>query len=101
AAVAATSPQIAEEALSLIRVDYEPLPPVTDVRAAMKGDAPLLHEGMVTQSLGKPTATQSNVAKHFQFKLGEIAEGFALAKVVIERGFQTATVHQGYIEPHN
>src|SRR5205823_7141571 len=60
-----------------------------------------LHEGMATQSLGKPTAKQSNVAKHFQFKLGEINEGFAQAKVVIEREFQTATVHQGYIEPHN
>ncbi len=44
AAVAATSPHIAEEALKLIAVDYEPLPPVLDVRAAMRDDAPLLHD---------------------------------------------------------
>src|SRR5438105_2580707 len=59
AAVAATSPHIAEEALALIAVDYEPLPPVLEVRAAMKPEAPLLHEDLVTQSLsqknGKPS----------------------------------------------
>jgi CO/xanthine dehydrogenase Mo-binding subunit len=101
AAVAATSPQLAEEALGLIRVDYEPLPPVTDVVAAMRDDAPLLHEKMVTESLGKPTGKTSNVAKHFQFKLGDADKAFASAAVVIEREFRTATVHQGYIEPHN
>ena len=101
AAVAATNPHIAEEALGLIKVDYELLPPVLDVREAMKDSAPLLHENMVTKSLGKPTGRHSNVAKHFQFKLGEVEKAFAAAEVVIEREFHTATVHQGYIEPHN
>jgi len=101
AAVAATSPHIAEEALKLIRVDYEPLPPVIDVRAAMKDGAPLLHEDLITESLGKPTGKRSNVAKHFQFKRGDVDQGFQQAVVVVEREFHTATVHQGYIEPHN
>lgn len=101
AAVAATTPQIAEEALSLIRVDYEPLLAVTDVIAAMGDKAPLLHEGLITESLGKPTGKPSNVAKHFQFKQGDPAKAFASAAVVVEREFRTATVHQGYIEPHN
>src|SRR6516162_611062 len=100
-AVAAVSPHVAEEALKLIRVDYEPLPPVLDVREAMKDGAPLLHDDLTTESLGKPTGKKSNVAKHFQFKLGDVDKGFAAAAVVIEREFQTATVHQGYIEPHN
>src|SRR5690242_12415889 len=47
AAVAATSPSIAEEALRLIKVDYEVLPHVIDVEAAMAPDAPLLHEDMI------------------------------------------------------
>src|SRR5262249_35092001 len=51
--------------------------------------------------LGKPTDRHSNIAKHIQFKLGDVARGFAAAAVVIEREFTTATVHQGYIEPHN
>jgi CO/xanthine dehydrogenase Mo-binding subunit len=101
AAVAATSPHAAEEAIKLIEVDYEPLPPVIDVRAAMQDGAPLLHEDLYTESLGKPADRPSNVAKHFQFKLGDPAKGFADATVVVEREFQTATVHQGYIEPHN
>ncbi len=101
AAVAAISPHVAEETLALIEVDYEPLPPVIDVRAAMKNTAPLLHDDLITESLGQTTGKPSNVAKHFQFKLGDTAQGFAAAKVIVEREFHTATVHQGYIEPHN
>ncbi len=100
AAVAAVSPHVAEEALKLIAVEYQPLPHVTDVVEAMRDGAPLLHEQMVTESLGKKTDRRSNVAKHFQFKLGDADKGFAEAAVVVEREFHTATVHQGYIEPH-
>ncbi len=101
AAVAAVNAHIAEEALNLIEVDYEPLPAAMEVCSAMKPGAPLVHEDLVTQSLGKPTGQVSNVAKHFQFKLGDPDKGFAEATVIIEREFHTATVHQGYIEPHN
>jgi CO/xanthine dehydrogenase Mo-binding subunit len=101
AAVAATSPHIAEEALSLIQVDYEVLSPVLDVREAMQESAPLLHDNLKTKSLGEQTDRQSNIATHNQFKLGEPDKGFAEADVVIEREFTTATVHQGYIETHN
>jgi xanthine dehydrogenase molybdenum-binding subunit len=101
AAVAATSPYIAEEALSLIEVDYEVLPPVLDVREAMQDDAPLLHDNLKTKTLGAQTDKLSNIATHNQFKLGDLDKGFAEADLVIEREFRTATVHQGYIETHN
>src|SRR5215469_8239430 len=42
AAVAATSPHVAEEALKLIEVDYEPLDPVMTAEDAMKPEAPIL-----------------------------------------------------------
>jgi CO/xanthine dehydrogenase Mo-binding subunit len=100
AAVAATTPQIAEEAIKLITADFELLPPLIDVREAMREGAPLLHDDLVTESLGKPTNKRSNIAKHFQFELGDIEKGFKEAAVVVEREFTTATVHQGYIEPH-
>jgi CO/xanthine dehydrogenase Mo-binding subunit len=51
--------------------------------------------------LGKKTDKRSNIASHYRFKLGDVAQGFRDADVVIEREFNTATVHQGYIEPHN
>jgi CO/xanthine dehydrogenase Mo-binding subunit len=101
AAVAAVNGHVAEEALKLIAVDYELLPPVIDVRAAMEDDAPLLLDDLITESLGQPTGKHSNIAKHFQFKMGDPDKAFAQAAVVVEREFQTATVHQGYIEPHN
>ncbi len=101
AAVAATSPHIAEEALDLIEVEYEPLPAVIDVREAMKEGAPLLDEKRTMQALGEDTGIHSNIATHNQFKLGDIEKGYSEADIVIEREYNTATVHQGYIEPHN
>ena len=101
AAVCATSTHIAEEALDLIQVDYEVLPPVMSIRDAMKDDAPLLHEDLTTRSLGEQTDKKSNVANYFQHKLGDTDRAFAEADVVVEREFTTSTVHQGYIEPHS
>jgi len=101
AAVAAVNPHIAEEALGLIDVQYEPLPAVTDVREAMAEGAPLLDEERTTKALGEDTGKRSNIASHNRNQIGDLEAGFAEADVVVEREFHTATVHQGYIEPHN
>src|SRR5262249_20610612 len=74
---------------------------ILDVRAAMRDDAPLLLDDLTTESLGRPTGKHSNIARHFRFEMGDVDQAFAAATVVIEREFHTATVHQGYIEPHN
>ena len=101
AGVAATSLHIAEEALGLIEVDYEVLKPVIHALDAMKEDAPLLHDFQTTQEFGEGTGKKSNIAMHSILKLGDIEKGFAAADVVAEYEVNTATVHQGYIEPHN
>ena len=101
AAVAATSPHIAEEALDLIEVAYEALPAVVDVRQAMAADAPLLDENRTTREFGEDTGNKSNIASHNQQQMGDVEQGFAEADAIVEREFTTATVHQGYIEPHN
>ncbi len=101
AGVAAVNAHVAEEACRLIDVDYEVLPHVLSVTEAIEADAPLLHEDQTTERFGEKTDTPSNVASHFQHKLGDLDEGFAEADIVIEREFHTATVHQGYLEPHN
>ena len=88
AAVSATSPHIAEQALDLIDVDYEVLPPVMDVRAAMEPDAPLLHEDLYTEFSGKLADKKpSNVAKKFLYEEGDIESGFAESDVVVEHEF--------------
>ncbi|PQO42087.1 xanthine dehydrogenase family protein molybdopterin-binding subunit [Blastopirellula marina] len=101
AAVAARSVHVAEEALALIQVAYEPLPSVIDVLEAMQDDAPILHESLRTDHLGKPGDQPTNVATHLQFETGDLDAGFAAADVVIEREYKTAMVHQAYIEPQN
>jgi CO/xanthine dehydrogenase Mo-binding subunit len=103
AAVAAINGHVAEEALKLIKVDYEPLPHVTDVRKALEPSAPILHPDLRTktpfeeQKSDKPT----NAATRICFKVGDVEKGFKDAAVIVERSFDTATVHQGYVEPHN
>jgi CO/xanthine dehydrogenase Mo-binding subunit len=101
AAVAATSPHVAEEALKLIDVRYDVLPPVLDVRSAMRPDAPILHDDLRTANVDPPSDRPSNVANVVRFERGDVAAAFAAADVVVEREFDTAMVHQGYIEPHN
>ena len=107
AAVAATSLAKAEEALSLIDVEYEVLPAVLNSEQAMQDDAPILHEQLLTMAtpLFKvggygDTSPGTNIANHFEFTLGDVNQGFELANIVVERDFHTVPVHQGYIEPH-
>ncbi|HVC56541.1 MAG TPA: xanthine dehydrogenase family protein molybdopterin-binding subunit [Stellaceae bacterium] len=100
AAVAATSPAIAEEALDLIEVDYEVLPHVIDVEDAMKPDAPVLHDDLFTQGVDPKPTKPSNIAKRIGFAKGDIAAGWKEAEVIVERRYTTQPVHQAYIEPH-
>ena len=106
AAVCAVNQHTAEEALALVEVDYEVLPTVLTWREAMADNAPLLHDDMTTYfrmerfSRGDDTGIKSNVAGHIQHTVGDVEAGFADSDIVIEREFETQTVHQGYIEPH-
>ncbi|MGV3605811.1 MAG: xanthine dehydrogenase family protein molybdopterin-binding subunit [Planctomycetaceae bacterium] len=100
AAVAAINVHVAEEAAKKIKVEYEVLPSVTWVLDAMKEGAPLLHPDLRMDSMGKKGDKPTNICTHLHFEQGNIAEGFKQADVVVEREFKTATVHQGYIEPH-
>ena len=101
AGVAASNPHVAEEAVQLIVVDYEVLPPAITVEDAMAEGAPILHDDLKTEELGEQTDKVSNIAQHFQHKKGDTAAGFAEADVTVEREYRAKTVHQGYIEPHN
>ena len=99
AAVAAATPQIAEEALSLIEVEYEPLPVVADIMEAFKPDAYILHPELRTRSLAGLSTEPTNVTLHINSEKGDIEKGFQEADVVIEREYVVDMAHQGYIEP--
>ncbi len=101
AAVAAIDPHIAEEAVRLIDIEYELHPPVMDCKQALAPDAVLLLPDIFTDTEGEIDGKPSNVTKHVIFEEGDLEGGFAEADVVVEAEYNTATVHQGYIETHN
>ncbi len=101
--MAAVSQQAAWDALALIQVEYEPLPIVLDAEEAMAAGAPTLFEDlqatMDPESVGLET-WPPNVANHLEQETGDLAEGFAMAQITVERQTRTCAIHQGYIEPH-
>jgi len=98
AAVAAVSEKVAREALKLIEVDYEVLPHVTDVDAAMRPGSPVLHEAGGDETV--PAGMSKNVMSRCEFGHGDIEAGLKAADEVLERTYKTEATHQGYIEPH-
>ncbi len=98
AAVAATTKLIAQDAARLVEVEYEVLPHVTDVDAAMAPGAPVIREGTADHSV--PEGMHPNVVKYIDFGHGDVDAGFAAADLVREQTYKTEATHQGYIEPH-
>ncbi len=98
AAVAATTKLLAQDAALLIEVEYEILPHVTDVDAAMAPGAPAIRPGSADPSV--PEGMHPNVIRYIDFGHGDLAAGFAAADLVREATYKTEATHQGYIEPH-
>ncbi len=89
AAVAATSLEAAERALSLIRVSYKPLPGVFDPLAAMAPDAPRIH-----------AQAESNLAAHIKIRYGDVEQGWPECDEVVEETVKTQMVEHCHLEPH-
>jgi CO/xanthine dehydrogenase Mo-binding subunit len=104
----------ARDAADRVVVEYEPLPPIVDVRKAAAPDAPVIWpEGLpkegadltaahaaVDKGEQETTGAPSNIHDEVHFARGDVERGFAEADVVIERVYRTPMVHQGYLEPH-
>ncbi|MFW6135456.1 MAG: xanthine dehydrogenase family protein molybdopterin-binding subunit [Chloroflexota bacterium] len=86
ALVAAETLEIAERAVGLIDVEYEPLPGVYDPLEAMKPGAPKVYE-------------PDNVVATWKVKKGDIEAGFAQADHIVENTFTTHFVDHAYLEP--
>lgn len=89
AAVAATDPETAQEALELIEVEYEPLTPVFDPVEAMQPGAPLVHDGV-----------ENNISARYIKKYGDLEAGFAEADHIREDTFSTQKQGHAPLEPH-
>lgn len=88
AAVAAESERIADDALHLIEVEYEPLPFVTDFRVALRPDAPKVRE------------SGNLVDEPKVYERGDVRAGFDAADVVVDQVYTTQVAHHNCLEPH-
>ena len=89
ALVAADSERIAEEAVKLIKVEYEELPGVFYLEDALKEGAPLAR-----------TDTTSNLLMDLHSVRGEVDEDFAKADLLLTHTFHFPHIIQGYLEPN-
>src|SRR5262245_15447739 len=99
AGVAAVDVHVAEVALALIKVDYEPLPPVLDIAAAMRPDAPVLPEHVFTKGVEPRPRLPSNVCSRVVITRGEAARALGEAAATAHASVKVDTAHQGYLEP--
>ena len=86
ALVAAQTKEIAEEAISLIEVEYEPLPVLSDPEESFKSDSPKIHN-------------DDNKFVHHKVYKGDIEKGFSEADFILEKKFKTQFIEHSYIEP--
>jgi len=87
-ALAAIDEETALEALHLIQVEYEPLPPVLEVEEALCEGAPRVHEDK-----------KGNIASSTLIRRGDIEQGWKESEVILEEEFKTQLVHALYLEP--
>lgn len=97
AVVAAESPQLAAKALSLIEVEYELLPAITDPLEAMKAGAPVIHDEKDTEGIHDPAR---NLVHHIEAEAGDVEAAFAVAEHVFEGEYRTPKQQQAHLEPH-
>jgi len=102
AAVAAETPEAAEEALLRIDVDYALLPAVFDPMDAMRPEAPLRHDDVASYA-GAPRDVFAKDVHNGQTRLvwakGDVVAGFRQADIILEHAFSAPSRHQGYLEP--
>ncbi len=99
AAVAASDLHVAEAALALIEVDYEPLPAVLDIEAAMADGAPVLHEHVFTKGVEPRPRSPSNLCSRTVIGRGDAQAALAGAHARARASVRVDTAHQGYLEP--
>ena len=100
AGVAATSEDIAAEAVRLIEVEYEVLPPITDFEAATAEGAPLVHPEWSTDGRDDALVSDGNTLGYSTIVKGDVDAGMAAADVVVKGRYVSDPAHGVPIEPH-
>jgi CO/xanthine dehydrogenase Mo-binding subunit len=99
AAVAAVTPEIAAQAVDLIEVEYESLPVVNEIDAALRDDAPLVHTDWASYGAMDGLVRQGNDASHSTITRGDVEAGMRAADQVIKSRYVADASHAAPIEP--
>ncbi len=99
AMVAAETLEIAEKALSLIKVEYEVIPPIIDMREAMQPGSPVIHDEIEYVNFADSDPT-INLAAKIRIDINDVEKGFAEADRIFEQEYWVPKVQQAHIEPH-
>ena len=99
AAVAAITAEIAQRAVDAIVVEYEPLPVVTDLEAALAADSPLVHEGWESYGSADPIVRDRNDASFSSITKGDPDAAMAAADLVVTSRYVADASHAAPIEP--
>ena len=100
AAVAALSPEGAAAAIEAIDVEYEDLPPVLDVEAALTPGAHLVHDAVRSYGHDPNIEPAGNAASRSTIVKGDAAAALAAAPVVVRERYVADMAHPVPIEPH-
>ncbi len=92
-AVVADSERQAFEALTKVRVDYEPLPAVFDVEEALRPGAPIVNE-----TYPKNTFTYHDIYDHQKLRFGDVERGFVAADHILEQRYQMSPIEHAPTE---
>ncbi len=96
--VAAETPEIAEEALKLIEVEYEVLPAILNSSEAM--DSPVkIHDEPEYVNFADSNP-EKNLAACIRIDIGDVEKGFREADAIFEAYYEVPKVQQAHIEPH-
>ncbi len=99
AAVAAIDTKSAQAALDAIVFEYEELPVINDVEAALEPDTPLVHENWATYDADDDVSRQANVASFTSITRGDVDAALAGADRVISSRYVADASHAVPIEP--
>ncbi len=99
AAVAAIDAETAQRAADAIDVEYEPLPVVQDLEAALADGSPLVHQDWESYAIDGDTVCKPNVASFSSIEKGDVEAGLADADHVVTSRFVADGCHAAPIEP--
>ncbi|HUQ78834.1 MAG TPA: xanthine dehydrogenase family protein molybdopterin-binding subunit [Patescibacteria group bacterium] len=100
AAVAALSPEQAAAATAAIEVDYEDLPPILDVEAALRPGSPQVHPAIETYAHDPNLDPAGNLAGRSTIVKGDATAAIAAAPIVVRERYVADMAHPVPIEPH-